>query len=122
MTCSSSDELFKILKYLLEQSSENNFTDKKETTLYDYHYLSKSNVEKLVKECTNCIIVSPMTSKELENFLTTNSLRNTADAEMNSKESSLGCLKEILINSICSPHIVEAIKKEFFKRYKQENF
>ncbi|XP_065371908.1 HSPB1-associated protein 1 [Calliphora vicina] len=121
MTGSSSNELFKILKYLLEKSSENNLTAKKETTLYDYHYISKSNVDQLLKECTNCINVSSITSKELENLLKTNSLRYSADAEMNSKECSLGFLEEILINSICSPHIVEAIKKEFFKRYKQEN-
>ncbi|XP_037814253.1 HSPB1-associated protein 1 [Lucilia sericata] len=113
------EELFEILKYLLEKSLENYPAKKNGETVYDYYYLKEDNVEKLLQNFKNIKKVTPMSATEFENLLKTNTLRYTANAESNSKENSLDFVEEILIDSICAPQIVEAIKKEFFKRYKQ---
>ncbi|KAI8130264.1 hypothetical protein FF38_12570 [Lucilia cuprina] len=118
LAINTKEELFEILKYLLEKSVEN-VNNKKEETLYDYHYLKEDQVEELLQNFTNIKKVPLLPAIEFEKLLKTNALRYAANAESNSNENTLDYVEEILINSICSPQIVKAIKEEFFQRFKQ---
>lgn len=109
--------MFAVLKHLFKQSIKDESAAKLITKSYDYQYLSDNSLQELLKEFENLHPVPCMRSEELKQLLTPR-YREEAKAIT---EGPLSQLEEVLIDSICSPHVIEMIKKEFFKRYKEFN-
>ncbi|KAM7364079.1 HSPB1 associated protein 1 [Cochliomyia hominivorax] len=119
MNICSKEELFKILKYLIDQSLESDCNNSKiSSNVYNYHYLSETRVEEMLTDFNGLLKVDCMSSFEFENFLKTNNNRRYNNKTNNKcEENCLDFIEEILINSICSPSAIEIIKQQFFNRY-----
>lgn len=117
---STKDELFKILKFLIDKSLTNNTDDKKGEMVYDYNYLNEIEVNRLLKNFKNSVEVPLLCHDEFEKYLKANSLRFCENLQCDDKELSLDGLEDMLINSICSPLIIQTIKNEFYKRYQEK--
>lgn len=88
--------------------------------VYDYNYLSEIEVNKLLKNFENSVKVPLLSHEEFEKYLKANSQRFCENLPCDDKELSSDGIEDMLINSICSPLIIQAIKTEFFKRYQVE--
>ena len=117
---STKDELFKILKFLIDKSLTNNTEDKKGEIAYDYNYLNEIEVGRLLENFENSVKVPLLCHEEFEKYLKANSVRFCENRHCVDKELSLNGLEDMLINSICSPLIIQTIKNEFYKRYQVE--
>ncbi|XP_013102723.2 HSPB1-associated protein 1 [Stomoxys calcitrans] len=115
----SDDELFNILEYLLEQ--KNNVYEhaaKKTSSVHQYHYIDENNLISLIKSFGNICEVSLMADDDWEMYLKRNCTRcNSEKINEGAVATTLRNSEDILINSICSPYIVQTIKEEFCRRY-----
>lgn len=105
----------------MDKSLTNNREDKKQTNIYDYNYLNENEVNKLLENFENSKRVSSLSPEEFKNYLEANSLRFFKNLQCDSKDIFLDTIEDLLINSICSPNVIQAIKNEFFKRYQKED-
>lgn len=111
--------------------------------LYDYQNLSENEVTKLIEQENSVDLqyVEKISFKDYQELLENNNKRHQfkdpssetkncssnheekknenidhiQDGE-NDAESPLNPLQELIINSVCSPRIIDAIRTEFFKR------
>lgn len=95
---------------------------KKECKAYDYHYLAEDKVKCLIDKMPNASEVPLMTDSEYKSFLNTNGARLSKTESIDStNDHPLNHIQEALINSVCSPNIVESIKQEFFRRLNKQS-
>lgn len=104
-------------KVVLNQSSES------KRTLWDTEYLNESEVRQLITNVDVCIqTVDMMSNNTYMEFLTKNSRRHrlqTPNKKTRNEETIISSTLELLINSMCAPHCIAAIKRELFRRLGQ---
>ncbi|XP_073814993.1 HSPB1 associated protein 1 [Musca autumnalis] len=125
-TIASSDELFQILEFLLEQklSGDNHINDaKKGKSSHQYQYLEESEMTAFKQTFSNVYEVPIMSHDEWQKYLKSQSHRRNAKTTKINEDDSipLAPIQEALLNSLCSPRIVEAIKNELLNRFKEKN-
>lgn len=104
-------------KVILSQSSEC------KRTLWDTEYLNESEVSQLITNIDVCIqTVDMMSNNAYMEFLTKNSRRHRLhkpNRKTSNEETIISPTLELLINSMCAPHCIAAIKRELFRRLGQ---
>lgn len=104
-------------KAVLSQSAES------KRTLWDTEYLNESEVHQLITNVEVCIQpVEMMSNNAYMELLTKNSRRHRlhkVNRETSNEESIISSTLELLINSMCAPHCIAAIKRELFRRLSQ---
>ncbi|XP_061390150.1 HSPB1-associated protein 1 [Musca vetustissima] len=123
-----SEELFNILEYLLEQklSEDVHKEDAKKSGIsHRYHYLNESEFTAIKHSIRNLFEVPIIADDEWVEYLRRQSSRYHSKSllqnEQDSVYNSLSHIQEAMLNSLCSPNVVNAIKVELLNRYNKQN-
>ncbi|XP_067617428.1 HSPB1-associated protein 1 isoform X2 [Eurosta solidaginis] len=115
-------EIFKILHYLYEKTKSDCSSEKSRrlnVTPCAYQYLDEQECQQLVEELPNGIVeyLSPMSNKDYEVLLNQHAKRFKPSNGSATEPQPFSIIKKAIINSVCTPAVIDHIKMEFFKRY-----
>ncbi|XP_055904549.1 HSPB1-associated protein 1 homolog isoform X2 [Eupeodes corollae] len=107
------EELFEILRILVQNKTNDSQTDEK----YSYHYLSEEAVKDLIKSShANIRVLKNLAPEDFDSLMRERTKR-FIDMEIPDK-CNINAVKETLLNAICHPSSITTIKNEFLKQIK----
>lgn len=121
------DEIVEKSSFLFEQFEKavHSQSVNNKRQLWDTEYLSESQVSQLltsVEVRTQTVEIMP--NNEYMELLAKNSRRHKLpkeNREAGSEENIISCTLELLINSMCAPRCIAAIKRELFRRLRHSD-
>ena len=117
-------ELLTILNYLLEQSTqEPQLPQSKNTKIpsHDYQYIEQDQFQNLLEDIKlKYTKVTEMSEKSFALFLENNSNRHDKASQLQQQNCNLQQkVRDMLINSCCSPKVIQLIYLELKQKYEK---